>query len=284
MCCSLRPACAWRERRSSKRVIRSSRLPRRRRGCSQSRPAGGPFIRRRSLPRARKLARDVSVGPYVVIEEETQIDRATMIEAFCFLGRGLRVGEGCQLHPRVTLYAGSRLGDRGRDALRGRDWRRRFRLRFRRGRHWKFPQIGGVEIGDDVEIGCNTTIDRGSLETTRIGNGVKIDNLVQIAHNVEIGDHTVIVAQTGISGSSTIGKNVAVGGTGGDRGPQRRSKTKPWWAGRQGSLRARSFAAARSFGARRRDPSAIQRAVRVAAAAAGTGWADSSSNAKAASD
>ena len=86
---------------------------------------------------------------------------------------------------------------------------------FGEGRHWKFPQIGAVEIGDDVEIGANTTIDRGSLETTRIGNGVKIDNLVQVAHNVEIGEHSVLASQTGISGSSTLGKSVFVGGQAG---------------------------------------------------------------------
>jgi len=79
-------------------------------------------------------------------------------------------------------------------------------------RQWKFPQVGGVEIGVDVELGCNTTIDRGSLETTRIATGVKIDNLVQVAHNVEIGEHSVIAAQTGISGSSRLGKGVVVGG------------------------------------------------------------------------
>jgi UDP-3-O-[3-hydroxymyristoyl] glucosamine N-acyltransferase len=83
---------------------------------------------------------------------------------------------------------------------------------FGEGRHWKFPQIGTVEIGDDVEIGSNATIDRGSLDSTQIGNGVKIDNLVQIAHNVRIGDNSVLAAQTGISGSSTIGTRVIVGG------------------------------------------------------------------------
>jgi UDP-3-O-[3-hydroxymyristoyl] glucosamine N-acyltransferase len=79
-------------------------------------------------------------------------------------------------------------------------------------RYWKFPQVGRIEIADDVEIGANTTIDRGSLETTQIAAGVKIDNLVQVAHNVRIGEHTVIAAQTGISGSSTIGKRAIIGG------------------------------------------------------------------------
>lgn len=159
-----------------------------------------------------KLAPDVSVGPYVVVEEGVEIGSGTAIGAFCFLGEGARVGENCRLHPRVTLYAGSLLGNGVEvhsGTVIGSDG---FGYVFCEGRHWKFPQLGGVEIGDDVEIGANTTIDRGSLESTRIGSGVKIDNLVQIAHNVQIGDHSVIAAQTGISGSSEIGQHVIVGG------------------------------------------------------------------------
>ena len=127
------------------------------------------------------------------------------IEPFCFLGHGSRIGDHCRLHPRVTLYAGSRVGNRVElhaGVVIGGDG---FGYVFGEGRHWKFPQVGGVEIGDDVEIGCNTTIDRGSLETTRIGQGVKIDNLVQVAHNVQIGEHTVIASQTGISGQQHAG-------------------------------------------------------------------------------
>ncbi len=110
------------------------------------------------------------------------------------------------------MYAGSRLGNRVElhsGVVIGGDG---FGYVFGEGRHWKFPQVGVVDIGDDVEIGCNTTVDRGSLDTTRVGRGVKIDNLVQVAHNVQIGEHTVIASQTGISGSSTLGKNVAVSG------------------------------------------------------------------------
>jgi len=154
----------------------------------------------------------VSIGPYVVIEDECRVGAATTIEAFCFLGRGVRLGENCRLHPRVTLYAGARLGDRVEvhsGAVIGSDG---FGYVFGDGRHWKFPQIGSVDIGHDVEIGANTAIDRGALETTRVGNGVKIDNLVQIAHNVQIGEHSVIAAQTGVSGSSTIGKQCVVAG------------------------------------------------------------------------
>ena len=162
-----------------------------------------------------ELAQDVFVGPYVVIEAGVQVGAGTAIEAFCFLGQGSRVGAHCHLHPRVTLYAGARLGNRVEvhsGAVIGGDG---FGYVFAEGRHWKFPQTGGLEIEDDVEIGCNTTIDRGSLETTRIGQGAKIDNLVQVAHNVEIGEHSVIAAQTGVSGSSRVGKNVSIGGQAG---------------------------------------------------------------------
>jgi UDP-3-O-[3-hydroxymyristoyl] glucosamine N-acyltransferase len=162
-----------------------------------------------------KLAPDVFLGPYAVVEEKTEIGSGTVIEAFCFLGRGSHVGENCRLHPRVTLYAGSRLGDRVEvhsGAVIGSDG---FGYVFGEGRQWKFPQIGGIEIGDDVEIGANTTIDRGALRATRVGGGTKIDNLVQVAHNVEIGEHSVVAAQTGISGSSVVGKRVMLGGQSG---------------------------------------------------------------------
>jgi UDP-3-O-[3-hydroxymyristoyl] glucosamine N-acyltransferase len=161
---------------------------------------------------AAKLGLNVSVGPYAVIEQGAEIGDGSVIEAFCFVGRDCQIGEHCRLHPRVTLYAGSRLGNRAEvhsGAVIGADG---FGYVFGEGRHVKFPQIGGVEIGDDVEIGANTTIDRGSLDDTRIGCGVKIDNLVQIAHNVRIGDHSIVAAQTGISGSSILGKGVICGG------------------------------------------------------------------------
>jgi len=159
-----------------------------------------------------RLAEEVSIGPYVVIEDGTQVGARTTIEAFCFLGRRAQVGEDCRLRPRVSLYPDVHLGNRVEihsGAVIGSDG---FGYVFGEGRHWKFPQIGSVEIGDDVEIGANATIDRGSLEITRIGNGVKIDNLVQIAHNVQIGEHSVVAAQTGVSGSSTIGKQCVVAG------------------------------------------------------------------------
>ena len=159
-----------------------------------------------------RIAARVSIGPYVVIEEGSEIGAGTAIEAFCFVGRGSRVGESCRLHPRVTLYPGAQLGNRVEihaGSVIGADG---FGYVFGEGRHWKFPQIGSVTIGDDVEIGANSTVDRGSLDATEISRGVKIDNLVQIAHNVRVGEHSILAAQTGVSGSSTIGRGVIVAG------------------------------------------------------------------------
>lgn len=164
------------------------------------------------VARGAQLAADAAVGPYAVIEEGADVGAGTEIGAFCYVGRSTRIGAHCRLHPHVTLYAGVRLGDRvvvHSGTVLGSDG---FGYVFAEGRHWKFPQVGRLEIGDDVEIGSNTSVDRGSLETTRIGAGTKIDNLVQVAHNVVIGEHTVIAAQTGISGSSAVGRNVVLGG------------------------------------------------------------------------
>jgi UDP-3-O-[3-hydroxymyristoyl] glucosamine N-acyltransferase len=162
-----------------------------------------------------QLALGAAVGPYAVIEEDVKIGASSEIGAFCFLGRGASLGEGCRLHPRVTLYAGARLANRvilHSGAVIGSDG---FGYVAEGGKRWKFPQVGEVEIQDDVEIGANTTIDRGSLDRTEIRAGAKLDNLVHIAHNVSIGENTVIAAQTGISGSAVIGKNAAFGGQAG---------------------------------------------------------------------
>lgn len=162
-----------------------------------------------------QLARGVAVGPYAVIEENVKLGEGTEIGAFCFVGQGSRLGEQCRLHPRVTLYAGALLGDRvivHAGAVIGSDG---FGYVAEGGKRVKFPQVGQIKIGSDVEIGANTTIDRGSLERTEISAGVKIDNLVHIAHNVHIGENTVMAAQTGISGSAVIGRDVAFGGQAG---------------------------------------------------------------------
>jgi UDP-3-O-[3-hydroxymyristoyl] glucosamine N-acyltransferase len=163
-------------------------------------------------PSAR-LAPGAAVGPYAVIEEDAQIGAGTEIGAFCYVGRGASLGEGCRLHPRVTLYAGARLANRvilHSGAVIGSDGFGY--VADEGGKHWKFPQVGEVELQDDVEIGANTAIDCGSLDRTQVGAGTKLDNLVHVAHNVSIGQNTVIAAQTGISGSSMVGRNVAIGG------------------------------------------------------------------------
>jgi UDP-3-O-[3-hydroxymyristoyl] glucosamine N-acyltransferase len=159
-----------------------------------------------------KISPSASIGPYAVIGEDVHIGERTQIGAHCVIGAGCWIGEECRIHPRVTLYSGARIGHHVEihsGAVIGADG---FGYAHGEGRYWKFPQAGLVEIGDDVEIGTNTTIDRGSLDDTRIGEGVKLDNLVHIAHNCQIGAHTVIAAQTGISGSCVIGKNVVIGG------------------------------------------------------------------------
>jgi UDP-3-O-[3-hydroxymyristoyl] glucosamine N-acyltransferase len=164
------------------------------------------------IAKTAQLAPDVAVGPHAVIEDGVTIMARTFVGAGVFLGRGVEIGADCVLHPRVSMYPGVRVGARvviHSGAVIGADG---FGYVFADGRHNKFPQLGCVFIEDDVEIGANATIDRGSLGDTVVGAGTKIDNLVQIAHNVRIGRHTVIAAQTGISGSAAIGDYVVMGG------------------------------------------------------------------------
>ena len=162
-----------------------------------------------------RVAANASIGPYAVIGEDAHIGAGTQIGAHCVIGAGCWIGEHCRVHPCVTLYHHVRIGHRVEihsGAVIGADG---FGYTFGEGKHWKFPQVGIVEIGDDVEIGANATIDRGSLDDTRIAEGVKLDNLVHIGHNCQIGPHTVVAAQVGFSGSCTVGKNVVIGGQAG---------------------------------------------------------------------
>ena len=155
---------------------------------------------------------DVSIGAFAVIGEGCRIGARTCMGAACVLGERSTLGEDCLLHPRVTLYAGSQIGARvilHSGAVIGSDG---FGYAREAGQYHKFPQIGSVELADDVEIGANSTIDRGALGPTRIGRGTKIDNLVQVAHNVQIGENCVIASQVGISGSVFIGDNVVIAG------------------------------------------------------------------------
>jgi UDP-3-O-[3-hydroxymyristoyl] glucosamine N-acyltransferase len=158
------------------------------------------------------LGPGVSVGPHCVIQTGSRVGARTRLAAGVVVGEGAEIGEDCVLQPVVTIYPRARIGNRvilHAGVVIGGDG---FGYVFAEGRHNKFPQLGGVIIEDDVEIGCNSTVDRGSLGTTVIGEGTKIDNLVQIAHNVRIGKHCVIVAQTGISGSVSVGDYAVIGG------------------------------------------------------------------------
>ncbi len=159
-----------------------------------------------------EVAPDASVGAYVVIEAGARIGPRTRLDPGVFVGQEVRVGSDCRLYPRVTLYPGTTLGDRvvlHAGVVVGSDG---FGYVLADGRHLKFPQLGTVILEDDVEVGSNSTIDRGSLGTTVIGRGTKLDNLVHVGHNVRLGKHCVIAAQTGISGSVEVGDYAVMGG------------------------------------------------------------------------
>jgi UDP-3-O-[3-hydroxymyristoyl] glucosamine N-acyltransferase len=160
------------------------------------------------------LADGVTIEDHVVIGEDAQIGESTRIRAGSVIGARVSIGRDCDLYPNVTVYPGVRLGDGvivHAGAVLGSDGFGYVRDPAT-GHYEKFPQVGRLEIEDDVEIGANTTIDRGALDVTRIGRGAKIDNLVHIGHNCQIGEDVVIAAQTGLSGSITIEKNVVLGG------------------------------------------------------------------------
>ncbi|MCM8757509.1 MAG: UDP-3-O-(3-hydroxymyristoyl)glucosamine N-acyltransferase [Candidatus Omnitrophica bacterium] len=158
------------------------------------------------------LGKDVSVGAYTVIEDDVSIGDGTTIYPACFIGYNSKIGKDSLIYPHVSIREGTIIGNRviiHSGAVIGSDG---FGFVTVDGKHHKIPQVGIVEIGDDVEIGANVTIDRARFEKTVIGKGTKIDNLVQIAHNVILGENCLIVAQVGISGSTTIGNNVVLAG------------------------------------------------------------------------
>ncbi len=153
-----------------------------------------------------------SIGPFVVIEAGARVAAQVTLGAHCVVGARSEIGEGGWLAPRVTLYHDVRIGKRvviQSGAVIGGEG---FGFANEKGVWQKIAQIGGVTIGDDVEIGVNTAIDRGALADTVIGNGVKLDNQIQIAHNVQVGDHTAMAACVGISGSTKIGKHCMLAG------------------------------------------------------------------------
>ncbi len=160
-----------------------------------------------------KIGKEVTIGPYVVIDQEVTIGDRTTIGPFVSIGPGVEIGEDCffyahsvvreycTLGDRVTLQPGAVIGSCGFGYTTN-----------EQGHHTKLEQIGIVILEDDVEIGANTTIDRARFKTTCISEGTKIDNLVQIAHNVELGPHNILASQTGIAGSTKTGRNVMMGG------------------------------------------------------------------------
>ena len=166
------------------------------------------------------IAGDVHIGPQAVVERGARIGAGSRIGAGCVIGADCVVGQHALLHARVTLYPRVRLGARvivhsgvvlGADGF-GFAPDAMAESRGEPGRWVKIPQLGGLVIGDDVEIGANTTIDRGALDDTVIGNGVKLDNQIMIGHNVRVGDHTAMAGCVGVAGSTTIGARCTVGG------------------------------------------------------------------------
>ncbi len=165
-------------------------------------------------PTAR-IDANAEVGPLAVVGALCSVGAGAVVGAGCILGERVTIGAGSRLHARVTIYDGCTLGARAlvhSGAVIGADG---FGQAPDQGRWVKIPQVGAVRIGDDVEVGANTTIDRGALEDTVIGDGVKLDNQIQVGHNVVIGEHTVIAGCVGIAGSTTIGRHCLVGGAAG---------------------------------------------------------------------
>jgi UDP-3-O-[3-hydroxymyristoyl] glucosamine N-acyltransferase len=164
------------------------------------------------------LGERVSVGEYAIIGARVSLGDGAVIGAHCVVGDGVSVGEGARLWPGVTIYPGATLGARTTIHSGARIGCDGFGYVFRDGAHQKIQHVGRCIIGDDVEIGANTTIDRGSIDDTVIGSGTKIDNLVQIAHNVRIGEKCLIIAQVGIAGSAIIGDGAILAGQAGISG------------------------------------------------------------------
>lgn len=161
-----------------------------------------------------KLGAGVIIEARAVIGANVRVGDNTRVGAGAVIANGVMIGDGCEIYPNVTIYSSVKVGDRvivHAGAVLGSDGFGYVRDKSS-GHYEKFPQVGTLEIGDDVEIGANVTIDRGALETTRIARGAKIDNLVHIGHNCQIGEDVVIAAQTGLSGSVTIEKNALLGG------------------------------------------------------------------------
>jgi len=160
----------------------------------------------------------VAVGPCAVVGPDCRIGRGTTIGAGCVVGRGVTIGEDCLLHPRVVVEDRCRIGDRcvlNAGVVIGSDG---YGFATVGGVHHKVPQVGVVVVEDDVELGANVCVDRATMGETRIGRGTKVDNLVQIAHNVEVGEGCLLVSQVGISGTTRLGHHVTIAGQSGAAG------------------------------------------------------------------
>lgn len=167
------------------------------------------------IARDARVDPSATIGPHVVIEAGAKIGPGTAIDAHCFIGERVEVGGDCHFYAGVIIYHGCRIADRvvlHSGAVIGADG---FGLANDNGAWIKIPQIGAVSIADDVEVGANTTIDRGALDDTVIEHGVKLDNQIQVAHNVHIGANTAIAACVGIAGSAKIGQRCMIGGAAG---------------------------------------------------------------------
>jgi UDP-3-O-[3-hydroxymyristoyl] glucosamine N-acyltransferase len=159
-----------------------------------------------------KIGKDVMIYPFSYISDNAEIGEMSVIYPGVFIGGNSSIGGKCIIYPNVTIRENIKIGNRviiHPGAVIGSDG---FGYVFEKDIHYKIPQVGGIIIGDDVEIGANVTIDRATTGNTIIGKGTKIDNLVQIAHNVRIGENSIIVSQVGIAGSSEIGNYVVIGG------------------------------------------------------------------------
>ena len=169
------------------------------------------------IAKGAKISKSASIAPFVHIEGRVVIEKDVTIFPLVYIGENTTIGAGTQIFPNVTIYGDVKIGKNviiHSGAVIGSDG---FAYVWNGSKHVKIEQLGTVDIEDEVEIGANVTIDRASLGKTTIKKGVKIDNLVQIAHNVTVGENSIIVAQVGIAGSATIGKNVVLAGQAGVR-------------------------------------------------------------------
>ena len=167
------------------------------------------------IGRGATLGRDIAVGAHVVIESGVRLGDRVTIDAGCVVGDDAEIGDDSHLYPNVSVYPRARIGRRVRIHAGARIGSDGFGYVFQDGAHQKIPHVGRCVIGDDVEIGANTTIDRGSIDDTVIGPGTKIDNLVHVGHNVRIGALCLIMAQVGIAGSACVEDGVILAGQAG---------------------------------------------------------------------